>query len=186
MRAGSIKIGAVLYWDSSKTWELSISDAPAHRVTVKGPMGRYTRAVGGHQIVRARQGTGRLGVWGATPDGQEHIIPLAQLRGIHADVLAGTVGHIHLTDTQHYLVQLLAHDGLLQRNAQSARNYWVRHGHVGRIPVRTDTVKVLERHGFVEKSNVERPHWWTDYDYVFTAAGRQWYERNPRKEGTRL
>lgn len=186
MHARDIRLGQVLYWHNAQHWQLTITDDPKRAVTVMGTMSRWTYGVDGKTVVPARPQTGRIGVWCYSAHHDWHyILPLGHLRGVYADVIAGriTSDGVKLRDTQHYVVQLLANGGVLHRNAGEFKTYYVAHGKIGRVPVRTPTVQSLEKHGFIKLSNVERD-WYAPYTYEFTTDGQAWYQLNPRKPGT--
>lgn len=186
MRAQDIRVGQVLYWDSSKSWQLQVADRPDRAVVVRGGYGRYSRAANQRDVVPARPAHGRAGVWCWSEAQQHHhIIPAAQLRGIYADVIAGKRGsEIKLSDEQHYVLQLLANDGSLHQGRSEFALFYIAHGRIGRVPVRKGTAGVLEKHGFIEKSTEPRARY-QDHDWLFTEPGQAWYKLNPRKEGTR-
>lgn len=184
MRAQDIRVGQILYWDASAGWQLAIRDQADRAVEVRGRFARYTRAVDQRTVVPARPGTGRAGVWcHSAASGEDHIIAPAQLRGLYADVIAGRLHPVRLSDDQHYAVQLLANGGSLHQSPSAAQGYYIKHGHVGRITVRKPTVEALLRLRFVERSTAPRANWWQEHDLLFTSDGQTWYDSHPRKPG---
>jgi hypothetical protein len=186
VRVQDIRVGQVLYWDGSKSWMLQVEDRPDRAVIVRGGYGRYSRAANARDVVPARPHQGRAGIWCWSEAQQwDHIIAAAQLRGHYADIIAGRRGGISLSDDQHYVLQLLADGGTLHQGVNEFQLFHVRHGKIGRVPVRKGTAKVLERHGFIEKSTAPRAFTWADIDWLFTKEAEAWYALNPRKQGVR-